>query len=75
MAEDETTVAVGERKDPDKAPEQADKAAASAARPAEVSNLDIVRHYSSSPAIASSSPTTSGPCSGARIARSRCRSR
>ena len=45
MAEDETTVAVGERKDPDKAPEQADKPAASAARPAEVSNLDIVRHY------------------------------
>ena len=45
MAEDETTVAVGEREDPDKTPEQADNAASSTARPAEVSNLDIVRHY------------------------------
>ena len=44
MAENETGVAVGERKHPDKAPETTDKAPDSA-RPAEISNLDIVRHY------------------------------
>jgi glutamate dehydrogenase (NAD(P)+) len=43
MTENETSVAVGERSDPDKSPETANKA--SQARPAEVSNLDIVRHY------------------------------
>ncbi len=43
MAESETTVAVGEREDPDKSPETTDKAPSS--QPAEVSNLDIVRHY------------------------------
>jgi glutamate dehydrogenase (NAD(P)+) len=47
MAESETSVAVGERADTDKSPEQAEEAsdAKTRARPAEVSNLDIVRHY------------------------------
>ena len=44
MTENETGVAVGERKDPDKSPETTEKAPPPA-RPAEVSNLDIVRHY------------------------------
>ena len=43
MAEDESAVAVGEREHPDKAPETTDKT--NTAKPAEVSNLDIVRHY------------------------------
>ena len=47
MAESETSVAVGEREDTDKSPERAEEAsdAKTRARPAEVSNLDIVRHY------------------------------
>jgi hypothetical protein len=44
MAENETAVAVGEREDPDKSAEATEQAPAKA-RPAEVSNLDIVRHY------------------------------
>ncbi|MET0730420.1 MAG: Glu/Leu/Phe/Val dehydrogenase dimerization domain-containing protein, partial [Solirubrobacterales bacterium] len=44
MTEDESAVAVGEREHPDKSPETADKAPARA-HPAEVSNLEIVRHY------------------------------
>ena len=47
MAESETSVAVGERAEPDKSPEKAEEASEekTRARPAEVSNLDIVRHY------------------------------
>ncbi len=47
MAESETSVAVGEREDTDKSPERAEEAsdAKTRARPAEISNLDIVRHY------------------------------
>jgi glutamate dehydrogenase (NAD(P)+) len=45
MSEKEGAVAVGERTDPDKSPEVADKATVAKSRPAEVSNLDIVRHY------------------------------
>jgi glutamate dehydrogenase (NAD(P)+) len=45
MADNDTAVAVGERTDPDKSPETTDKAETEKARPAEVSNLDIVRHY------------------------------
>ncbi len=47
MTEDETTVAVGEREDPDKSPETTEEASETVKRahPAEVSNLDIVRHY------------------------------
>ena len=47
MAESETSVAVGEREDTDKSPERAEDAsdAKTRARPAEISNLDIVRHY------------------------------
>ena len=44
MTEDESAVAVGEREHPDKSPETTDKAPARA-HPAEVSNLEIVRHY------------------------------
>jgi glutamate dehydrogenase (NAD(P)+) len=44
MADDDTAVAVGEREHPDKSPETTEKAPARA-QPAEVSNLDIVRHY------------------------------
>jgi glutamate dehydrogenase (NAD(P)+) len=44
VSEAESTVAVGEREHPDKSPETTDKAP-DRARPAEVSNLDIVRHY------------------------------
>ena len=44
MAEEETAVAVGEREHPDKSPETTEKTPPKA-RPAEVSNLDIVRHY------------------------------
>jgi len=43
MADNESATAVGDREHPDKAPETADKAAT--AKPAEISNLDIVRHY------------------------------
>src|SRR6476620_6704270 len=47
MAENETAVAVGEREDPDKSAEatEAESDKVERARPAEVSNLDIVRHY------------------------------
>ncbi|HLM31364.1 MAG TPA: Glu/Leu/Phe/Val dehydrogenase dimerization domain-containing protein [Solirubrobacterales bacterium] len=45
MAEGEATVAVGERQHPDKSPEVVEEAKATKVRPAEVSNLDIVRHY------------------------------
>jgi glutamate dehydrogenase (NAD(P)+) len=51
MAKTETAEAVGEREDPDKAPETVDRAKAQAedngkpGQRAEVSNLDIVRHY------------------------------
>ena len=48
MAESETSVAVGEREDTDKSPERAEEAVETPRRapgPAEVSNLDIVRHY------------------------------
>jgi glutamate dehydrogenase (NAD(P)+) len=48
MAEDEAAVAVGERKDPDKSPQAVERAADGAAPGkgrAEISNLDIVRHY------------------------------
>ena len=44
MTEDESAVAIGEREHPDKSPETTDKAPARA-HPAEVSNLQIVRHY------------------------------
>jgi glutamate dehydrogenase (NAD(P)+) len=44
MTENETAVAVGEREHPDKAPETTDKAPPRT-DPAEISNLDIVRHY------------------------------
>ncbi len=44
MADNDTAVAVGERTDTDKSPET-DKADTEKARPAEVSDLDIVRHY------------------------------
>ncbi len=43
MTENESATAVGEREHPDKSPETTDKA--KTAEPAEVSNLDIVRHY------------------------------
>src|SRR5215216_1188657 len=47
MADDESAVAVGERKHPDKGPEATQDASETVqrAQPAEVSNLDIVRHY------------------------------
>lgn len=45
MAEGDTAVAVGERKHPDKSPEAVEQAKAIKPRPAEISNLDIVRHY------------------------------
>ena len=45
MSESEASVAVGDRTDTDKSPEVADSANGAAARPAEISNLDIVRHY------------------------------
>jgi glutamate dehydrogenase (NAD(P)+) len=45
MAEGEATVAVGERQHPDKSPEAVEEAKIRKVRPAEVSNLDIVRHY------------------------------
>jgi len=47
MTESETSVAVGERGDTDKSPERVEEAseAKTRARPAEISNLDIVRHY------------------------------
>ncbi|MGH9132732.1 MAG: Glu/Leu/Phe/Val family dehydrogenase [Ilumatobacteraceae bacterium] len=49
MADSETTTAVGEREHPDKAPETTDKAGGGVdGKPssrAEVSNLEIVRHY------------------------------
>src|SRR5687767_2026825 len=47
MTENETATAVGEREDPDKAPETTEEASETVKRahPAEVSNLDIVRHY------------------------------
>ncbi len=47
MAESETTAAVGEREDPDKSPETVERAkqAQNGKGRAEVSNLDIVRHY------------------------------
>jgi glutamate dehydrogenase (NAD(P)+) len=47
MAENESAVAVGERAHPDKSPEATEEASETVKRahPAEVSNLDIVRHY------------------------------
>jgi glutamate dehydrogenase (NAD(P)+) len=47
MADNETAVAVGEREHPDKSPEATEEASETVKRshPAEVSNLDIVRHY------------------------------
>jgi glutamate dehydrogenase (NAD(P)+) len=45
MSSTEAGVAVGERTDTDKSPEATDKADTDRARPAEISNLDIVRHY------------------------------
>ncbi len=45
MSESEGGVAVGERTDPNKTAEVADNENGKEARPAEVSNLDIVRHY------------------------------
>jgi glutamate dehydrogenase (NAD(P)+) len=53
MAETETATGVGEREDPDKSPQAVEQASASAAatgtpkpgQRAEVSNLEIVRHY------------------------------
>src|SRR5687768_3285070 len=47
MADNESAVAVGEREHPDKSPEATQEASDTVQRsqPAEVSNLDIVRHY------------------------------
>jgi glutamate dehydrogenase (NAD(P)+) len=48
MSESEAAVAVGERKDPDKSPQAVEQAADGAAAGkggAEISNLEIVRHY------------------------------
>ncbi|HEU4980000.1 MAG TPA: Glu/Leu/Phe/Val dehydrogenase dimerization domain-containing protein [Solirubrobacterales bacterium] len=45
MAEGESAVAVGARTEPDKSPEAVEQATPAKVRPAEVSNLDIVRHY------------------------------
>src|SRR5919107_631140 len=47
MTDNDTGTAVGEREHPDKSPETTEQASerAERARPAEVSNLDIVRHY------------------------------
>ncbi len=45
MSESEGGVAVGDREGPDKSPETTDKANGDKASPAEISNLDIVRHY------------------------------
>jgi glutamate dehydrogenase (NAD(P)+) len=45
MSSTDADVAVGERTNTDKSPETTDTAETERARPAEVSNLDIVRHY------------------------------
>ena len=47
MTDNDTAVAVGDREHPDKSPEATEEASEGARRahPAEVSNLDIVRHY------------------------------
>ena len=78
MAESETSVAVGEREDTDKSPQAVEEAVGgedARAAPAEVSNLDIVRHYFDIAADHLTSPTTCASSSGPRTARSPSRSR